>query len=149
MDAGALVAFSHATSWERSLRIAERYFEEDVARRPLRIKQRWSANGKGGTDIGFGASVYPAAIVLSAYISNNASLFVGKRVIELGAGCGLVSIAAAAAGAQLTVATDGDPGCVSLARENAALVLQTLCVVKSFIGKREPSSQRRWSISRF
>ncbi len=122
----ALIPFSHATSWEMALRLPERYFD-DVARAagstPVRVRivQRWEAGGKGGTELGFGASVYPAAIVLSAHVGQRESFFGGKRVIELGCGCALVSVSAAIAGASLVVATDGDPACVDLAAENASI----------------------------
>lgn len=46
--------------------------------------QAWKGDGKGGTDIGFGASVYPAAYVLAEYLERHPYLVRGKRVIELG-----------------------------------------------------------------
>lgn len=46
--------------------------------------QAWKGDGKGGTDIGFGASVYPAAYVLAEYLERHPYLIEGKRVIELG-----------------------------------------------------------------
>lgn len=48
------------------------------------ILQAWKGDGKGGTDIGFGASVYPAAYVLAEYLERHPYLIRGKRVIELG-----------------------------------------------------------------
>lgn len=46
--------------------------------------QAWKAGGKGGTEIGFGASVYPAAFVLADFLERHPYLVRGKRVIELG-----------------------------------------------------------------
>lgn len=46
--------------------------------------QAWKDGGKGGTDIGFGASVYPAAFVLADFLERHPYLIRGKRVIELG-----------------------------------------------------------------
>ncbi|KAJ1446259.1 putative methyltransferase-domain-containing protein [Pelagophyceae sp. CCMP2097] len=58
-----------------------------------------------------GTGVWECAEVLSSYLADTApSLAAGQRVLELGAGCGLCSIVAAAAGAQRVVTTDGDEG---------------------------------------
>eukprot|EP00931_Biecheleriopsis_adriatica_P089776 TRINITY_DN63858_c0_g1_i1.p1 TRINITY_DN63858_c0_g1~~TRINITY_DN63858_c0_g1_i1.p1 ORF type:complete len:437 (-),score=91.99 TRINITY_DN63858_c0_g1_i1:86-1396(-) len=60
--------------------------------------------------IGTGGVVWEAAIVLADYVGRNAEAFSwkGKRVLELGAGTGLVAIALALEGADVC-ATDGNP----------------------------------------
>ncbi|OQR91959.1 hypothetical protein THRCLA_08835 [Thraustotheca clavata] len=70
------------------------------------IEQQWKPDGKGGTNLGFGAHVYDAALVYN------------KKIVELGCGTGLVSIAAASFGASHIVATDGDPQSVALTQSN-------------------------------
>lgn len=64
----------------------------------LRLRQAWAPGGKGGTDIGFGASVYDASIVLSYYLESQPSVVHNKVVLDLGCGPGLVSLVSACAG---------------------------------------------------
>ncbi|XP_072033735.1 protein N-lysine methyltransferase METTL21A-like [Amphiura filiformis] len=66
----------------------------------LVIKQKWE-------DIGVAAVVWDAAVVLAEYLEKNSEEFSlqGKRVVELGAGTGLVSMVAALLGAKV-IATD-------------------------------------------
>ncbi|CAN0158926.1 unnamed protein product, partial [Hapterophycus canaliculatus] len=78
----ALVPFSYASPFTDTLKLRERLFTIDG--HVLRIQQAWKGDGKGGTDIGFGASVYPAAYVLAEYLERHPYLVRGKRVIELG-----------------------------------------------------------------
>lgn len=60
----------------------------------------------------------------------------GRRVLELGAGTGLVSLVAARCGAESVRATDADDGvCIAL-RENAA---------RNGLGDRVCVEQRRWA----
>ena len=75
----------------------------------LSINQSWSADGKGGTSLGFGASVYDAAVLLADYVCMKVCLG-GKRVAELGTGTGAVAVQAAVQEprAREVVATDGD-----------------------------------------
>ncbi|CAM9889465.1 unnamed protein product, partial [Laminaria digitata] len=89
--------------------------------------QAWKGDGKGGTDIGFGASVYPAAYVLAEYLERHPDLVRGKRVIELGESplppphstlssiCKKVHLTSGAASVCLT---DGDDGSLRLAERN-------------------------------
>jgi predicted nicotinamide N-methyase len=66
-----------------------------------------------------GNRVWLGGMVLLNFIARNRSIFAGKRVIELGSGCGLCGILAATADlASLSVVTDGDPGCVDLISSN-------------------------------
>jgi predicted nicotinamide N-methyase len=52
---------------------------------------------------------YPSSIALSTFIlANSRECIFGKRILELGAGNGLVSLVSAALGAQYVVATDRD-----------------------------------------
>lgn len=115
----SLVPFSLASPFHDALREPERCVS--IAGRDFRIAQAWKADGRGGTDLGFGASLYPSAIVLADFLATHADELVkGKRVVELGAGLGLSAMAAAAAGATKVWATDGDPLVVDLLRRNLA-----------------------------
>lgn len=83
------------------------------------IAQRYRADGRGGTALGFGASVYHSAVVLAFHVAEHAAdLVQGRRVLELGAGTGFVSVVAACAGGRVTC-TDGDAGLLPLMEENA------------------------------
>jgi hypothetical protein len=90
--------------------------------RVVRIHQGWRDDGRGGSDLGFGAAVYDSAVALSMLLRSEAdSLCAGQRVAELGCGTGLVSIAAAASGAATVWCTDGDAGVLdSLTRKSVA-----------------------------
>ena len=110
----AVTLYSHARV--DGLSLDSRTF--DFCRSEIEIKQQWAADKKGGTGIGFGASVYNGAFVLSAYVESHPDIVLNKKVIELGSGPGLVSIVAAKAGAAKVLCTDGDPISVDLAYQN-------------------------------
>ena len=59
-------------------------------------------------------------LVLARHVLDHPSLVTGRRVMDLGAGSGLVAIAAALAGAAEVVAVDVDPYAITAARLNAA-----------------------------
>ncbi|KAM4710785.1 protein N-lysine methyltransferase METTL21A [Anableps anableps] len=67
----------------------------------LRLAQDWKERGVA-------AVVWDAAVVMCMYLELGAVELKGKRVIELGAGTGLVGIVAALLGAQVTI-TDREP----------------------------------------
>eukprot|EP00903_Cladosiphon_okamuranus_P011220 g10586.t1 len=112
----ALVPFSYASPFTDQLQLAERLFTIDG--RLLKIRQAWKGDGKGGTDIGFGASVYPAAYVLAEYLERHPHLVRGKRVIELGTGTGFLGIGTSVLGAAEVCLTDGDEQSLRLTQEN-------------------------------
>jgi predicted nicotinamide N-methyase len=73
--------------------------------------------------LGHGAVVWDASIILAKYMENNPKLFnsnsiSGKRVIELGSGCGLGGLAFMMRGAMVTL-TDLDPVVQALTSLNA------------------------------
>ncbi|OQR96905.1 hypothetical protein THRCLA_07131 [Thraustotheca clavata] len=55
-----------------------------------------------------GQRIWPGSYLLAEYVHANKDLVANKRVLELGAGTGLVSLVAQIAGATNVVATDGD-----------------------------------------
>ncbi len=112
----ALVPFSFSNPFHDVLRDEIRFFP--IANHQIRIEQNWKNDGKGGTSIGFGASVYDAAIVLSLYLAKKPEIVYNKKVIELGCGPGLVGITTGFLGAKHVDVSDGDPASVALTRRN-------------------------------
>ncbi len=70
-------------------------------------------------DVPFWAVLWPAALGMAEYFWENTA-FDGKRILELGAGLGLVGIVAAAKGAEV-VQTDFIPEALRLAERNAGI----------------------------
>ena len=116
----AIVLFKHQDNWSEALKVDERVIS--LFGRDLKFRQRWKADGKGGSSIGFGASVYPACILLTDYLGSEecGKHYVGgKRVLELGCGVGLGGIGCVLSGAKEVVLTDGDETLLDLIDENA------------------------------
>ena len=64
---------------------------------------------------GTGATVWPAAVVLLKYLERHADVLLkDKRIVDLGAGTGITSTAAALLGAKEVICTDGEPNVVQL-----------------------------------
>jgi predicted nicotinamide N-methyase len=85
--------------------------------------QRGELEGTYGT----GATVWPAAVVMIKYLERHReSLLKGKKVIDLGSGTGVTSIAAAILGARHVICTDGEPRVVQLAHDNIKRASQQL-----------------------
>ena len=68
-ESNALVVYSHTNPFTDLLRLPERIFS--FFETNLTLRQRWKDDGKGGTGIGFGASVYNGATLLSLFIEEN------------------------------------------------------------------------------
>ena len=121
----ALVPFSHASPFTDLLQLPERRIT--VGARTFTIAQAWAPDGRGGTGsgaashMGFGGSIYGSSIALAHHRGVACpSLIRGRRVLELGAGLALASLAAAAHGAAAVTAPDGDAAVVARARAAAA-----------------------------
>lgn len=85
--------------------------------------QRGELEGTYGT----GATVWPAAVVMIKYLERHSeSIIKGKKVIDLGSGTGVTSIAAAVLGARHVICTDGEPRVVQLAQDNLERASQQL-----------------------
>lgn len=98
MTSQALVVFSQC-QLTNSLNADSRIF--DLNGKLIRIKQEWKPDGRGGTGIGFGASIYDCSFVLLDYLQNNLHIIERKSVLEIGCGTGFTSIAVAMLGAFL------------------------------------------------
>lgn len=68
----------------------------------------------------FWAFAWAGGQALARYILDNAALVAGKRVLDLGSGCGLSAIAAMKAGAASVLAADIDAMAATAVRVNAA-----------------------------
>ncbi|TYZ66580.1 hypothetical protein PybrP1_001680 [[Pythium] brassicae (nom. inval.)] len=128
----ALVAFSYRNPFHDALRDATRWFP--LAGRRVQIAQGWRADGRGGTRLGFGASVYDASVALALFLESHDHHVRGRRVIELGCGPGLAGIAAGVLGASSVLLTDGDAGSVELAKRNVELnALGATCRARQYL----------------
>lgn len=76
-----------------------------------------------------GLDIWPAAIELCSYISDNPALVAGKSVLELGAGVGLPGLLAGRLGASKVVLTDYEPQVVAHMAHNTYLcnISETIC----------------------
>jgi len=83
--------------------------------------EEWESESGQVRDVPFWAVAWPAAAVLARFILENNDLVKGKRVLDLGCGSGVSSIACAMAGAVHVRANDIDPFALEMASANAAL----------------------------
>ena len=103
----AIVPFSYNNPFWDGLQAQERVYELQGKR--VSLKQGWEADGRGGSKLGFGASVYDAAFILAHFVAEVEPALCSDRVVlDIGTGLGLTSVAAALAGARCVLATDGD-----------------------------------------
>jgi len=100
----ALAIYSQNNPYFDERKLEHRMIEIDGHR--INVRQAWKPDGRGGTEIGFGAVVYPSAIVLAHELADLS--LSGKRIIELGCGHGFASVAAGKLGAGEVICTDGD-----------------------------------------
>lgn len=85
---------------------------------PHKIELRGYKEENGQTIPSTGLTLWRAAPLLCEFLHDNAELVQGKRVLELGAGLGLVGILAEKLGATEVVLTDGDTDTLAQLREN-------------------------------
>ena len=67
------------------------------------------AHTGAGSEPPFWAAAWPGGQALARYVLDNPDVVAGRTVLDLGAGSGLVAVAAAMAGARTVVASDVDP----------------------------------------
>lgn len=77
--------------------------------------------GRTAEEPPFWAAAWPGGLALARYVLDHPDLVAGRSVLDLGAGGGLVSVAAAMAGAARVVASEIDPFGLAAIPENAAL----------------------------
>jgi len=84
------------------------------------------------------AHYWGGGLVLARYFLDRPETIIGRRVLDLGAGSGIVSIAAAKAGAIEVHASDVDPYAIAAIGLNAALNDVTIETVLADLTKGEP-----------
>lgn len=91
-----LVPFSMFNPYTEMLKLDKRLFRFHNDSISITMDQDWKPGGRGGTNIGFGASVYDCSIVLAYFLSleSISREIKGKTVIELGCGPAFASLAA-------------------------------------------------------
>jgi predicted nicotinamide N-methyase len=86
---------------------------------------RWEAmetdGGGAGLDPPFWAAAWPGGQALARYVLDHPQVVAGRRVLDLGAGSGLVAVAALLAGATGVLASDVDPYSHTAVAVNAEL----------------------------
>jgi predicted nicotinamide N-methyase len=107
----------------------------------IRLKLRpevWASfqcvfSGIGPSTPPYWALAWPGGQALARYILDHPKIVADRTVVDWGAGCGLVAIAAAIAGAREVRAIDRDPGSIEAIRENARFnrVSQQVLAIKS------------------
>jgi predicted nicotinamide N-methyase len=90
-------------------------------------------SGIGPSTPPYWALAWPGGQALARYILDHPKIVADRTVVDWGAGCGLVAIAAAIAGAREVRAIDRDPGSIEAIRENARFnrVSQQVLAIKS------------------
>eukprot|EP00283_Hemiselmis_rufescens_P012924 CAMPEP_0173456500 /NCGR_PEP_ID=MMETSP1357-20121228/56126_1 /TAXON_ID=77926 /ORGANISM="Hemiselmis rufescens, Strain PCC563" /LENGTH=220 /DNA_ID=CAMNT_0014423729 /DNA_START=35 /DNA_END=697 /DNA_ORIENTATION=+ len=93
-----------------------------IGGRAVKVRQTWERRSEDDLEpTGMrwtGAAVWDAAIVLSEFLAANKQLIHRKRVLEVGAGLALVSVAAGMFGAESVTATDYSTSVLDLAQNN-------------------------------
>jgi predicted nicotinamide N-methyase len=88
----------------------------------------------------FWAAAWPGGQALARYVLDHPELVAGRSVLDLGAGSGLVAVAAAMAGATRVVASEIDPFGLAAIPENAALNgVGGIEPVGDLLGERPPA----------
>lgn len=82
MECTDLVIFSLSSPYSDVLKVENRLFT--IFNQNITLKQQWKPGGNGGTEIGFGASVYNSSIVLSYFIEYIQESLCNKIGIEIG-----------------------------------------------------------------
>ena len=76
-------------------------------------------HGRTSTDPPFWAAAWPGGQALARYVLDHPELVAGRSVLDLGAGSGLVAVAAVRAGAAAVLASDVDPFALTAVAVNA------------------------------
>ena len=84
------------------------------------------------------AHYWGGGLVLARYLLDRPETIIGRRILDLGAGSGIVGIAAAKAGAADVQAADVDPYAITAIGLNAALNDVTVETVLADLAKGEP-----------
>ncbi|MBY5812423.1 class I SAM-dependent methyltransferase [Rhizobium leguminosarum] len=102
----------------------------------------WRLAGRGETDPApYWAYPWAGGAVLARHLLDRPEMVAGRHVLDLGAGSGLVAIAAAKAGAAMVTAVDIDANAIAAIGINAAINGVTIAVVAAdIIGTPPPEA---------
>ncbi|WP_324273068.1 class I SAM-dependent methyltransferase [Blastococcus brunescens] len=104
--------------------------------------------GVAPTDPPFWAAAWPGGQALARHVLDTPSVVRGRSVLDLGAGSGLVAVAAALAGAGRVVASDIDPFSHAAVPVNAeANGVGPIDVVGDVLGRSRPPSTSSWPVT--
>jgi predicted nicotinamide N-methyase len=91
-----------------------------------------------GPDAPYWAHHWAGGLALARYLLDNPGVVAGRRVLDLGAGSGLVGIAAAKSGAREVVAAEVDCYAVAALKLNMQLNGASISILRGDITSREP-----------
>lgn len=77
-----------------------------------------------------GLMLWESARLMASVLAENPAIYAGKRVLELGCGCGGICSMVAVGSANLVVATDGDPSALDLLSQNVTSNLEQRFLAK-------------------
>jgi len=126
MSSSAIVLYSH--THKHNTHLDSHYDLSLPSGAFLHVAQEYLADSRGGTVLGFGAAVYPAAVALALLLNSPwfSTLEFQGGIVELGCGPGLLGLATGVSWKQTpppstqysVVVTDGDDKSVALANNN-------------------------------
>jgi predicted nicotinamide N-methyase len=99
---------------------------------------RLARHDKGGFGAPYWAHYWAGGLALARYVLDNPAVVAGQRVLDLGAGSGLVGIAAAKAGAREVVAAEVDAYAVAALKLNMKLNAASISVLHGDLTKGAP-----------
>ncbi len=106
--------------------------------RPTSGLWRLARQDKDGFGAPYWAHYWAGGLALARYVLDNPAVVAGKRVLDLGAGSGLVGIAAAKAGAREVVAAEVDAYAVAALKLNMKLNGASISVLHGDLTDRAP-----------
>lgn len=83
-----------------------------------------------------GLMLWESARLMASVLAANKTIVEGKKVLELGCGCGGMCSMVAAESAELVVATDGDPKAIDLLKQNVASNLRSPLHTKNMLPEK-------------
>jgi predicted nicotinamide N-methyase len=106
--------------------------------RPTSGLWRLARQDKDGFGAPYWAHYWAGGLALARYVLDNPAVVAGKRVLDLGAGSGLVGIAAAKAGAREVVAAEVDAYAVAALKLNMQLNEVAISILHSDLTDGDP-----------
>lgn len=89
-----------------------------------------------------GLMLWESSRLMASVLAANKTIVVGKKVLELGCGCGGICSMVAAKSAELVVATDGDAKAIDLLKQNVAANFESPLHTNMFTKRLEWGNQK-------